>query len=54
MNQAEDDLITLGPTGQPRQDWEKALRAMAERGDDQLLDKDVLAQTRWDKTEWDW
>jgi hypothetical protein len=31
--------------------WESAFRAMTERGDDQLLDKDL---TRWDATEWHW
>ena len=52
--EAQDDRIIIRSTRQPRQDWESAFRAMAERGDDELLDKESLARTRWDKYEWQW
>ena len=52
--EAEDDRIIIRSTKQPRQDWERAFRAMAERGDDSLLDNSFLAQTRWDEDEWKW
>ena len=52
--EAEDGRIIIRSTRQPRQGWESAFRAMAERGDDELLDKDLLAQTQWDKDEWQW
>jgi antitoxin MazE len=52
--EAQDDRIIIRSTRQPRQDWESAFRAMAERGDDELLDKDLPARTRWDKYEWQW
>ena len=52
--EAQDDRIIVRSTRQPRQDWESAFRAMAERGDDELLDKDLPARTRWDKYEWQW
>ena len=52
--EAEDNRIIIRSTRQPRQDWEKAFRAMAERGDDSLLDDKSLAQTHWDKDEWQW
>jgi len=52
--EAEDNRIIIRPTKQPRQDWEMAFRAMAERGDDSLLDSDLLTQTPWDKAEWQW
>lgn len=35
----------------PRQDWEEASRAMAESGDDSLLDESLLAQTQWDEAD---
>jgi antitoxin MazE len=52
--EAEDNRIIIRSTRHPRQDWERAFRAMAERGDDALLDKDLLTQTQWDEGEWQW
>ena len=37
-----------------RAGWEDAFRAMAERGDDTLLDAEPLASTEWDMSEWQW
>ena len=45
--EAQDDRIIIRSTRQPRQGWESAFRAMAERGDDELLDKESPARTRW-------
>lgn len=52
--EAEDNRIVIRSTRQPRQNWESAFRAMAERGDDKLLAGDALTQTRWDEDEWQW
>ena len=52
--EAEDDRIIIRSTKQPRQDWERAFRAMAESGDDSLLDGNSPAQTQWDEDEWQW
>lgn len=52
--EAQDQQIIIRSAKRPRQGWEAAFRAMAERGDDKLLDKESLAQTRWDKDEWEW
>jgi antitoxin MazE len=52
--EAEDNRIIIRSTKQPRQDWERAFRTMTERGDDLLLDNDLLTQTRWDEDEWQW
>ncbi len=41
-------------TTHPRQDWNKAFRAMTACGDDALLDEEVTEPTEWDKTEWTW
>jgi len=47
--------IVIRPARKARQGWAEACRLMAERGDDKLLDKEVLAyQSNWDKTEWVW
>ena len=34
-----------------RQNWEKAFKAMARNGDDQLIE---FAQNQWDEEEWEW
>ena len=52
--QAEDDRIIIRSTRQPRHAWESAFRAMAERGDDSLLDNISHAQTQWDEHDWQW
>ena len=52
--EAEDNRIIIRSTKQPRQDWERAFRAMAERGDDSLLDNISPAQSQWDEDEWQW
>jgi antitoxin MazE len=52
--EAEENRIIIRSTKQPRQDWARAFRAMAERGDDTLLDHNSLARTRWDEAEWQW
>lgn len=52
--EAEDNRIIIRSIKQPRQDWERAFRAMAERGDDEVIDKGLLTQTQWDEDEWQW
>lgn len=49
-----DDSQNIRVVKQTRQDWENAFRSMAENGDDELLDKDLLIQTQWDEDEWQW
>jgi antitoxin MazE len=52
------ELIVLPAGYGPRQGWEKALRAAAEKGDDPLFTDDLLLDewppTKWDMTEWEW
>jgi antitoxin MazE len=52
--EAEDDRIIIRSTRQPRHGWEGAFRAMAERGDDALLDDGPPARNDWDEDEWQW
>ena len=37
-----------------RQGWDKAFQEMAVRGDDELVDGDVLILSAWDENEWEW
>jgi antitoxin MazE len=50
----QEDQIVIRPVQHVRQGWEEAFRAMSERGDDELLDRDTLASTDWDEEEWEW
>jgi antitoxin MazE len=50
--EAKDNQIVIRLTKQPRHDWEGAFRAMAQHGDDALLDENLLTQTQWDEDEW--
>jgi len=52
--EAQDDQIVIRPISYPRQGWDEAFQAMAERGDDQLPDGNLIGQTRWDQEEWEW
>jgi antitoxin MazE len=44
--------LVIRPVSRPRSGWEEQFRAMAEQGDDQLLDKPV--STKWDRSDWVW
>lgn len=44
--------IVIRPLSRPRNNWAEQFRAMAEQGDDQLLDKPM--PTKWDRSEWTW
>ncbi|MBK9006183.1 MAG: AbrB/MazE/SpoVT family DNA-binding domain-containing protein [Anaerolineae bacterium] len=44
--------IVIRSISRPRNGWAEQFRAMAEQGDDQLLDKPT--QTKWDRSEWVW
>ncbi len=52
--EAQGDQIVIRPATYPRQGWDEAFQAMAERGEDQLLDGSLTGQTRWDQEEWEW
>ncbi len=50
----QSDQIVIRPARRSRQGWDTAFQAMAEHGDDQLLDGAVLPATAWDEDEWAW
>lgn len=52
--EVQNDHLVIRPVAKPRSGWEDAFRLMAQQGDDVLLDRESLPQTRWDKTEWEW
>ena len=50
----QQDQIVIRPVRRVREGWEEAYQAMAERGDDELLDGDAPVPTTWDEEEWEW
>jgi antitoxin MazE len=48
------EQIVLRPAYRARHGWEQAFKAMAEQGDDELLDGDVIVPAAWDEEEWVW
>lgn len=44
--------IVIRPLSRPRSGWAEQFLAMAEQGDDKLLDKPM--PTKWDRSEWVW
>ena len=48
------DQIVIRPAYRARHNWENQFKAMAEQGDDKLLDGDVVIPTAWDEEEWEW
>ena len=46
--------LVIRPAEGPRVGWDEAFRGMAERGDDDLLDRESLHESEWDTTEWEW
>ena len=52
--EAEDDRLVIRPVRHARAGWDEQFKAMAERGDDRLLDEETSSLRRWDTEEWEW
>jgi antitoxin MazE len=52
--EVQQDQIVIRAAHSPRQGWDEQFQAMAQRGDDQLLDGERLNLTAWDADEWEW
>ncbi len=52
--EVDQNRIIIQPASHPRQGWDEAFQAMAEQGEDQLLDEDLTGRTPWDEDEWEW
>lgn len=51
--EAEGNRLVIRPVASPRAGWKEAFQAMADAGDDQMLDDELVA-SRWDEEEWVW
>lgn len=50
----QNGCLVVRSADRPRAGWDEAFRAMAEAGDDGLLDAEAPSQTEWDTAEWEW
>ena len=49
---AQRGQLVIRSAVRPRNGWEEQFKAMAQRGDDQLLDEPIA--THWDRSQWKW
>jgi len=52
--EVQDGKIIIHSASNPRQGWDEKFQAMAEVGDDRLVDENLSGQTTWDLEEWEW
>jgi antitoxin MazE len=52
--EVEKDQIVIRPISNPRIDWDNAFKAMADKGDDALINGDESISHSWDEEEWQW
>ncbi len=52
--EAQQGRLVVRAALSPRHGWDEEFRAMAEQGDDQLLDPQAPDATAWDADEWEW
>jgi len=50
----EENRLVICPADRIRAGWNSAFKAMAQSGDERLLDGDEAGGTKWDKEEWEW
>ena len=43
--------LIIKPASHPRQDWDKAFKAMAHNGDDKFIE---ILDSKWGEDEWEW
>lgn len=51
--EAEGNRLVIRPVAGPRAGWKESFQAMAQAGDDELLDAGRLT-SQWDEEEWEW
>jgi antitoxin MazE len=52
--EVEKNQIIIRPISNPRTGWDNAFKAMADRGDDALINGDDTISHSWDEEEWQW
>ncbi|PLX54372.1 MAG: AbrB/MazE/SpoVT family DNA-binding domain-containing protein [Desulfobacteraceae bacterium] len=50
----DKDQIIIRPVANPRAGWDDAFKAMADKGDDMIIDEVENISHYWDDDEWQW
>ncbi|MBA7539890.1 hypothetical protein ES705_32175 [subsurface metagenome] len=50
----DKNQIIIRPVSNPRAGWDDAFKAMADRGDDTIIDEAENISHSWDDDEWQW
>ncbi|MGH2542053.1 MAG: AbrB/MazE/SpoVT family DNA-binding domain-containing protein [Ardenticatenaceae bacterium] len=50
----QDNQIVIRSAHHVRHGWDEQFKAMADQGDDRLIDADAPVLTDWDEIEWEW
>ena len=50
----QEDHLVIRPAAKSRKGWDEAFQRMHQHGDDALVDRDSLPETKWERTEWRW
>jgi antitoxin MazE len=50
----EDNKLIISRVEEPRAEWSASFKAMADHGDDRLIDGESRTGTVWDAEEWEW
>ena len=50
----DKNQIIIRPVSNPRDGWDDAFKAMADRGDDTIIDGAENISHSWDDNEWQW
>jgi antitoxin MazE len=50
----DKNQIIIRPVSNPRDGWDDAFKAMADRGDDTIIDEAENISHSWDDDEWQW
>lgn len=52
--EVEKSQIIIHPISNPRASWDNVFKAMAEKGDDTLINGEENISHSWDEEEWQW
>jgi antitoxin MazE len=52
--EVEKDQIIIRPISNPRKGWDRAFKAMAEKGDGAMMGGEADIMHSWDEEEWQW
>lgn len=50
----EENRLIISSATHPRKGWAESYQLMAKHGDDRLLDGEGIAESVWEREDWEW